>query len=105
MGASHEAVRPPFPEIGAHRPVADPYPILKTARGEAPPSKGRRGEGRPPETAPSPPVGSCDGPLALVNQGHPLPRGYVAGDLMSLSHYGIRTLRGDAALRRGRRKA
>ncbi len=112
LGA-HEAGRLPFPAIGSHRPEA--FPVPKTARGEdrarrlgsplfeadeeASPSEGRRREGRPPEAAPSPPVGSCDDPLALVDQVHPLPRDYAAGDLVSLSHYGIRTLRADAALR------
>ena len=115
-GAHEEGGGPPFPEIGADRPVAELFPVPKTAPGEdrarrlgspvfeaheeAPPSAGRRGEDRPPETAPSPPAGSCDDPMALVDQRHPLPRDYVAGDLVPLSHYRIKTLRGDAALRR-----
>jgi D-alanyl-D-alanine carboxypeptidase len=114
LGA-HEGDGLPFLKIGAHHPGALRVP--KTAPGEdrarqlgsptfeaddgAPPSEERRGEGGSPEIAPSPPVGSCDDPLALVDRGHPLPRDYVAGDLVPLGHYGIRTLRGDAALRRG----
>lgn len=111
----HEAGTSLFPGVEAHRPGASPVP--KTVGGEdrarrlgSPtfeaaeenlPPEGRRGEGRPLETAPSPPLGNCDDPLALVDQRHPLPRDYVAGDLVPLGHHGIRTLRGDAALRRG----
>ncbi len=112
---AREAGRPPFPQIGTRRP--DAFGVPKTARGEdrarrpgppvfeadeeaASPSEGKGGEGRPQRTAPPPPPGSCEDPLALVDQGHPLPRDYVAGDLVPLVHYGIRTLRGDAALRR-----
>ena len=116
---AREAWRPPFPEIGNRRP--DTFGVPKTAQEEdrahrpsspdfeaddgATPSEGRGGEGRssqttPSQTAPSPPVGSCEDPLALVDQGHPLPRDYVAGDLVPLVQYGIRTLRDDAALRR-----
>jgi D-alanyl-D-alanine carboxypeptidase len=116
LGA-HDEGGLPLLQIGAPRLGAAPLPVPKTAPGEdrarrldspvfgadegAPPSEDRSGEGGSPETAPSPPVGSCDDPLALVDQGHPLPRDYVARDLVPLGHYGIRTLREDAALRRG----
>ena len=111
---TREAWRPHFPEIGNRRP--DAFGVPTTTREEdrarrpgspvfkaddgATPSEGRGGEGSSSQTATSPPVGSCEDPLALVDQGHPLPRDYVAGDLVPLVQYGIRTLRDDAALRR-----
>ena len=110
---AHEEGGAPFPEFGVRR--LDALGAAKTARvedrvrrpdspvfeadEEAPPLK-QQGAKTAPQTAPSPPVGGCDDPLALVDQSHPLPRDYVAGDLMPLGQYGIRTLRGDAALRR-----
>ena len=111
---AREALRPPLPEIGNRPP--DAFGVPTTAREEdrarhtgspvfepddgATPSEGRGDEGRPSQTVPSPPEGSCEDPLVLVDQGHPLPRDYVAGDLVPVVQYGIRTLRDDAALRR-----
>lgn len=111
-----EGVKLPFLEIGAHGPDTDVFPIPKTAQEEdltrqidsptfetdeeVPSSEGRRGEEHSPETTPSPPAGSCDDPLALVDQRHPLPEYYVPKDLVPLGYYGTKTLHENAVLRR-----
>ena len=58
------------------------------------------GADRPAGNAPSPPPGSCDDPLALVDRGHALPRDYAPGDMVPLDPLGVRTLWGNAVMRR-----
>lgn len=76
-----------------------PTPPAAPGGGEAGPYQAGEAD-RPAGDAPVPPPGSCDDPLALVDRGHALPRGYAPGDMVPLDPLGVRTLWGNAVMRR-----
>ncbi len=104
-------------EDGAPPPGGAALSVAKTAKGEdrtgpetpaspavdGPASARPRTAGeaaRPSGNAPPPPPGSCDDPLALVDRDRPLPRGYAPRDMVPLDPLGVRTLWGNAVMRR-----